>query len=72
VRRVLAAVLEVHGDVCVHCGRPGANSVEHVQPRSFGGLDTLQNCLPAHLQHNLERGTRPMSGWALPTSSRKW
>lgn len=72
VRRVALAVLAEHGDLCVHCGLPGSNSVEHVIPRSYGGLDTLVNCRPAHLLHNLERGTKPMPGFALPTTSRSW
>jgi 5-methylcytosine-specific restriction endonuclease McrA len=72
VHRVMLAVLAEHGDRCVHCGRPGSTSVEHVIPRSYGGLDTLDNCRPAHLLHNLERGTKPMPGFALPTSSRVW
>lgn len=72
VQRVAAAVRERHGDLCVHCGQAGATSVEHVVPRSYGGLDTLDNCRPAHLLHNLERGTKPMPGFALPTTSRTW
>ena len=72
VRRVLDAVLATHGDTCVHCGLPGARSVEHVVPRSYCGLDTLDNCRPAHLVCNLSRGTKPMVGFALPTSSRRW
>jgi 5-methylcytosine-specific restriction endonuclease McrA len=72
VRRVLAAVLLEYGDTCVHCGLPGSTTVEHVQPRSFGGLDTLTNCRPAHARCNYSRGTRPMPGWALPTSSMEW
>jgi 5-methylcytosine-specific restriction endonuclease McrA len=72
VQRVAAAVLAEHGDTCIHCGRPGARSVEHVIPRSYGGLDTLTNCRPAHLRCNIQRGTKPMPGFALPTSSRRW
>jgi len=72
VQRIARAVLAEHGDSCVHCGRHGARSVEHVVPRSYGGLDTLTNCRPAHLLCNQERGVRPMPGFALPTSSRVW
>lgn len=72
VARVAAAVLAEYGDTCCHCGQPGARSVEHVRPRSWGGTDDLANLRPAHLRCNLSRGTRPMVGWALPTRSREW
>ena len=72
VARVLAAVLAEYGDRCVHCGRHGSRSVEHVIPRSYGGLDTLDNCRPAHLRCNISRGVKPMPGFALPTTSRRW
>jgi hypothetical protein len=72
VTRIAAAVLARWGDLCVHCGQPGARSVEHVRPRSWGGLDTLDNCRPAHLLCNLRRGTLPMTGWEQPTTSRTW
>jgi 5-methylcytosine-specific restriction endonuclease McrA len=72
VRRVLAGVLAEYGDRCVHCGRPGSTSVEHVTPRSYGGLDILDNLRPAHPVCNFRRGTKPMPGFALPTTSRSW
>lgn len=58
-----ALVLATYGDVCVHCGRHGATSPEHVQPRSMGGTDALDNLRPAHLACNISRGTDPMPGW---------
>lgn len=72
VQRIAHAVLAEHGERCVHCGQSGARTVEHVIPRSYGGLDSLDNCRPAHLLCNLERGTRPMPGFNLPTTSRRW
>ena len=56
-------VLATYGDVCVHCGLHGSTSVEHVQPRSMGGTDALDNMRPAHLSCNVSRGTDPMPGW---------
>lgn len=53
-------VLSTYGDICVHCGEPGARSVEHLQPRSRGGTDALANLRPAHLVCNISRGVRPM------------
>jgi 5-methylcytosine-specific restriction endonuclease McrA len=58
-----ATVLATYGDVCVHCGQPGASSPEHLQPRSLGGTDALSNLRPAHLACNIARGTDPMPGW---------
>lgn len=63
VARLRALVLATYGDTCCHCGRAGARSVEHVQPRSAGGTDALANLRPAHLDCNISRGTRPMAGW---------
>lgn len=76
VAAVRARVLATYGDVCCHCGRAGARSVEHVRPRAFGGTDTIANLKPAHLRCNIIRGTDPMDGWApepVPTEvSRRW
>lgn len=63
VAQLRALVLATYGDSCVHCGRPGARSVEHLQPRSMGGTDALSNLRPAHLSCNISRGTDPMPGW---------
>jgi 5-methylcytosine-specific restriction endonuclease McrA len=63
VAQVRALVLATYGDGCVHCGGPGARSIEHVHPRSMGGTDALSNLRPAHLACNMARGTQPMPGW---------
>lgn len=68
----MAGVLAEWGSNCVHCGRPNSTTVEHVVPRSYGGLDTLENCRPACPPCNFRRGTKPMPGFALPTTSRNW
>lgn len=76
VQRVAALVLATYGDVCCHCNKPGARSVEHVHPRSLGGTDALDNLLPAHLVCNQARGTKPMPGFGMPavvaSSSTRW
>ena len=61
VRRHLLAVLAAYGDECIHCHQPGCNSVEHLLPRSRGGLDTLENTRPAHRVCNQERGVHMMT-----------
>lgn len=57
--------LEVYGDVCWLCGRPGATSKDHVIPYSLGGTDDLENMRPAHLRCNKRRGNRVISGYGV-------
>ena len=63
IRAHLEAVLAEHGDVCVHCHLAGADSVEHVKPRSRWGSDDLDNLRPAHRDCNARRGVRAMAGY---------
>ena len=76
VAAVLARVLSHYGQACCHCDRPGANSVEHVVPRSAGGTDDLANLRPAHLSCNVRRGTSAMAGYGqrgiTETTSSRW
>lgn len=46
--RKRAAVFAQHGDVCWLCGRPGADTVDHVLPLAMGGTNELANLRPAH------------------------
>jgi 5-methylcytosine-specific restriction endonuclease McrA len=65
-RKFRAAVLERDGMVCYLCGQaidpslPGqhafALTLDHVQPRTAGGRDTLDNLRPAHRRCNSEKG----------------
>ena len=36
------------GKSCIYCGKP-SESIDHVLPRSQGGLNTTENCVPACL-----------------------
>lgn len=54
--RLRAATLDAYGTVCHICGRPGADSADHLIPRSQGGPDTLANLRPAHRSCNSRRG----------------
>ena len=73
---VTALVFAEYGDTCVHCGRRGADSVEHLVPRSHFGDDDLDNLRPAHLLCNQERACKPAPGHpatiTTPTTSRRW
>lgn len=47
-RQTRARILK-HNDTCWICGKPGADSVDHVIPRSQGGTDEPTNLRPAHM-----------------------
>jgi 5-methylcytosine-specific restriction endonuclease McrA len=75
-RRARAAVLAA-SNICHLCGRPGADSVDHIIPRSLGGhLTDPANLRPAHFSCNSSRGNgtrarRSGTPGANPTS-RSW
>ena len=56
-----AAVLEEYGPICHLCGKPGATTRDHLLPLSRGGVDTLDNCRPAHQRCNAKRGARDLT-----------
>lgn len=47
--------------VCVLCGKPGANSADHILARDDGGDNSLFNLCPAHLSCNSSRQKRALS-----------
>lgn len=53
-----ARVLARDGYVCHLCGLPGADSVDHIIPRSRGGSDDESNLRAAHAVCNNRRGVR--------------
>ncbi|QMV84740.1 HNH endonuclease [Corynebacterium hindlerae] len=63
VQRLLALVLAEYGDTCHLCGQPGADTVDHIVPRSWGGDDSLDNVRPAHHACNCSRGAMPLDQW---------
>jgi 5-methylcytosine-specific restriction endonuclease McrA len=72
-QQVRLLVLEIKGDTCWLCGHPGATTADHVQPRSRGGLDALDNLRPAHRFCNTGRGAGPVPGRPVPPeSSPRW
>ena len=52
--------------VCHLCGKPGADSVDHLVPVSKGGNDSAINLKAAHLSCNMSRGNRDLWGF-VPT-----
>lgn len=55
-----ARVLFHYGTVCHLCGGEGADTKDHLVPRSLGGTDALDNLRPAHMKCNSKRGNRPV------------
>lgn len=71
VTQLKAEMLAKYGDQCHICGDHGADTVDHLIPRSFRPdlAYDLENVLPAHRKCNSSRGNRPMimeveaAGW---------
>jgi 5-methylcytosine-specific restriction endonuclease McrA len=58
-----AATLATYGTTCHLCRQPGADSADHLTPRSKGGTDTLANLRPAHHGCNSLRGDLDLPSW---------
>lgn len=59
-------VLRRDGHRCAYCGR-SADTVDHVQPKSRGGLETWENLVASCLRCNNKKGNRTLTelGWQL-------
>lgn len=62
-QQLTALTLETYGLTCHLCGEPGADTADHILPRSAGGDDSLDNLRPAHGPCNYARAARPLSEW---------
>ena len=64
-RRLVRQVIRRDHGICHLCGRPGADTADHITPWSQGGRDGMANLKAAH--HNVWphcnriRGDRPIS-----------
>lgn len=57
-----ARVLEEYGTICRLCGLDGADTADHIVPRSKGGdLYDITNGRPAHGSCNYSRGNRDVT-----------
>lgn len=66
VRAFVDRVLAHYGTTCHLCGRDGANSADHVIPRSKGGaVWDLTNARPSHHKCNLRRGAQDLDAYLL-------
>lgn len=61
------AVIRRDGGRCAYCSAP-ADTVDHVVPKSRGGLHEWSNVVASCKRHNLLKGDRLLSelGWSLP------
>ena len=50
-RRWRKSLHEFTSNSCIYCGK-NSESIDHVKPRSRGGLSTTDNCVPACLSCN--------------------
>ncbi len=50
-RRWRKSLHEFTGNSCIYCGKT-SESIDHVSPRSRGGLSITENCVPACLSCN--------------------
>lgn len=63
IARLAGVVFAERGRVCHLCGMPGADTLDHIVPRSRGGLDDLDNLAPAHKSCNSSRGAMSLKDW---------
>lgn len=70
-RRFRKTAFEFWGDVCHVCGQPGADTIDHLDPRVHYGttLPTIDRVRPAHRSCNSSRGAQIQTR---PRPSRDW
>jgi len=52
-----------YGTICHLCGEPGADTPDHLVPRSHGGSDSIENLRPAHRSCNSSRSDLTLKEW---------
>ena len=57
---------------CAYCGRRGANTMDHVVPRSRGGETGWMNAVAAHRECNRAKGDRTPDEAGMPLLWRPW
>ena len=62
VRRWRQSLHEYTGHTCIYCGKP-SESIDHVWPRSRGGLSVTENCVPSCLSCNGHKSDSDAFQW---------
>ena len=62
VRRWRQSLHELTGERCIYCGER-SESIDHVFPKSRGGLSVTENCVPACLGCNGNKGDTDVYLW---------
>ncbi len=62
VRRWRKSLHTFTGNSCIYCGNP-SESIDHVLPRSRGGLSVTENCVPACLSCNGHKSNTDAFEW---------
>ena len=61
-RRWRKSLHEFTGKSCIYCGK-NSESIDHIIPRSKGGLSITENCVPACLSCNGSKTDRDAFNW---------
>ena len=61
-RRWRKSLHKFTGKSCIYCGEKSA-SIDHVLPRSKGGLSITENCVPACLSCNGKKSSKDVFEW---------
>ena len=62
VRQWRKSLHTITGERCIYCGQP-SESIDHVLPRSRGGLSVTENCVPAGLPCNGDKSDAEAFDW---------
>tara|TARA_B100000700_G_C14480577_1_gene594947 strand:- start:126 stop:533 length:408 start_codon:yes stop_codon:yes gene_type:complete len=62
VRRWRKSLHNFTGKSCIYCGKP-SESIDHILPRSRGGLSLTENCVPACLSCNGDKSDAEVFDW---------
>lgn len=66
-RRWRQSIKDAWNNRCCFCGQPPISdqslTIDHLKPRSKGGEDVSNNCLPACLRHNQAKGSNDWQPW---------
>ena len=62
VRRWRQSLHTYTGKSCIYCGKP-SESIDHILPRSRGGLSITENCVPACLSCNGHKSDADVFDW---------